>query len=119
MASDVALLLQNTDEHAVSRDVRDGSGALQTIALIVEGRILEQRHMPHGLDDVETAMVGMPNSYPVTQEWTFDVSGDGRFWAVDRDRPIENDSAGWMWVPVVTAAVVHRGDPNFIAPGPR
>jgi hypothetical protein len=116
MISDIADVLQNIDEHAVTRNVKDGSGKTHSIVVIIEGRILEQRHTPNGINDFETAMIGMPTTYEVDQTWTFDVEGNGSYWAVDRDRNIENDSAGWMFVPVISSAIIHRGDPDFIAP---
>jgi hypothetical protein len=111
MVDDATSLLINTDEHATTIKVRDHLGAISSIGVIIEQRHGGDNQTHNGRNLLQRATVGLPSSYPVTPEWSFNLDADGEWWAVENDiASIEDDSAGWLWVHVVRSPILTRGN---------
>jgi hypothetical protein len=80
----------------------------------VENRTSDVETYEGGTKTVERAMVGLPSTNAVTVDWRFDLDGDGEYWVVDRNSGgIQDDSAGWLWVPVTFARIHEAGSAEY------
>lgn len=112
----VSRIFLNTSHFAEQRDIRDGFGkTIPSVSMIIERHVrMDDQRTEYGRNDVQRALVGLPTTYLATEEWQFDLNGDGSFFAFDRDsQGIEYDGCGWQWIPVVSSPIVERGDPQY------
>lgn len=96
-----------------TRAAKDGFGTTVSVTLMVhrDSSDVERTPAEIGRDTVQRTSVGILSSSTVNDKWTFDVLGDGDFWAVDRETAgIVRIADEMFMVPVIRAEIFDRGN---------
>jgi len=92
----------STDRHGNSVSYRDEEGVVGTTTAAITDRDILIEEGERLKEKVHMASLHLSSSLAVTERWTFDVNGDGKWWSVlhDGTLAIRNEGFGLLIVRV-------------------